>query len=148
MKTIEKEELGTLIPHKGKMFLIDRLVDYNVENWTVTSETDITSDFMFFDSEKGGVPDYVIFELAAQTVSSMTGLYAREKKLPPNMGFILSLSRLNFDVNFIKSGSTVRINAERESQMGNVYSFNTEFLVDGQHIGKGKITAMEVQDGK
>ncbi len=143
MKIIEKDELKTLVPHRGKMFLVDRITDYDTEKWEISSETKITEDFMFFDKKLDAVPNYALFEIAAQTVSALTGLYARENNLPPNMGMILSVSRLKFDSGTVKSGQTVTVKAFRESDVGKVSSFGAFFYVDGSPYGEGKFTVME-----
>ena len=143
--TIEHEELETLVPHKGKMFIIDRISDVVLKDWIIESETKITPRFMFYDEKADGVPNYASFEINAQTISALTGLYVRENNLPPNMGFILSVSNLSFDFDIIKAGQTVRAKAVRESTMDNVYSFNAELWLDGKAAGKGRLTVMEIK---
>ena len=69
MKIIEKEKLSDLVPHRGRMFIIDRITDWDTAVWKISSETKITEDFMFYDKTAEGVPNYAIFEIAAQTVS-------------------------------------------------------------------------------
>lgn len=142
--TIEHEELADLVPHKGKMFIIDRIIEADAKDWIIESETKITPDFMFYEKSVDGVPNYACFEIIAQTISALTGLYARENNLPPNMGFILSVSNLSFDFDIIKAGQIVKARAVRESAMDNVYSFTAELLLDENPCGKGKLTVMEV----
>ena len=144
--TIEHEELSTLVPHRGKMFIIDRITDAKADEWIIESETKITEDFMFYDKNANGVPNYACFEIIAQTVSALTGLYAREHNLPPNMGFILSVSNLKFDFDLINPGETVKIKAFREAVVNNVYSFRAEVFINDNQCGNGKITVMEVTD--
>ncbi len=144
--TIEHDELRELVPHRGKMFIIGRISNADVKNWMAESETKITEDFMFYDKNLGGVPDYACFEIIAQTVSSLTGLYSRENGLPPNMGMILSVSGLNFSSSVILPGQTVGVKAVRESVLDNVYSFGAEVFVDGKPFGSGKLTVMEIKN--
>lgn len=141
-KTIEKDQLFDYIPHRGKMFLIDRITEHDVDNWKISSETKIDENFTFFEKEKNGVPNYALFEVAAQTISALTGLYVKKNNLPPTMGMILSVSGLHFDMDFVKSGSVVGIYAERDAEMGDIFTFRTEFFVNSQKIGKGKLTVM------
>ena len=143
--TIEHEELATLVPHKGRMFIIDRISEAKADEWFIESETKITPDFMFYEKSVDGAPNYACFEIIAQTVSSLTGLYARENGLPPNMGFILSVSNLHFDFDIIKNGQTVTVKAVREAVVDNVYSFGASVFVDGIQSGGGKLTVMEVE---
>ncbi len=143
-KIIEKDELSTLVPHRGKMFIIERITDWDAQNWNITSETKISPDFMFYDEKLQAVPNYACFEIIAQTISALTGLYARENGLPPNMGFILSVSNLHFEFDSIKEGQIVTAKAHREAAVDNVYSFTAELLLDGKPAGSGKLTVMEV----
>lgn len=146
MKTIERNEIETLVPHRGKMFLLDKITEYDTTAWTVSSETKISEDFMFFDKDLCGVPNYAVFEIAAQTISALTGLYAKENNLPVNMGFILTVSNFHFNSDMISAGATVTAKAIREAEAGNVYSFSTELYTDGTLLGSGKLTVMEVTD--
>ena len=141
--TIEHEELAALVPHKGKMFIIGKITDAKPNDWIIESETKITEDFMFYEKSVGGAPNYACFEIIAQTISALTGLYARENHLPPNMGFILSVSNLSFDFDVIKAGQTVKAKAVREAVVDTVYSFKAEIFVDGIASGSGKVTVME-----
>lgn len=145
---IEHEELAELVPHRGKMFIIGMITNASVDDWSIESETKITRDFMFFDKSSDGVPNYACFEIIAQTISALTGLYTREKGLKPNMGFILSVSSLNFGFDFLKDGQTICARAVRETALNNVYAFQAQLFVDGKESGSGKITVLEVTENK
>ena len=143
--TIEHEELSTLVPHRGKMFIIDRITAADINEWIIESETKITPDFMFYEKSIDGVPNYACFEIIAQTVSALTGLYAREKSLPPNIGYILSVTNLHFDFDKVKPGETIRVLAARDSSLENIFSFSAELFINGVAAGWGKLTAMETK---
>ena len=64
---IEHEELAELVPHRGKMFIIGRITNASVDDWSIESETKITRDFMFFDKSSDGVPNYACFEIIVST---------------------------------------------------------------------------------
>lgn len=140
---INHEELKTLVPQKGKMFLLGEITDADWQNWKIESETKITENFMFYDKNLGGVPNYVCFEIAAQSIACLTGLYCRENSLPMNMGMILSVSNFHFGFDKIASGSVVRAKAVREAEMEKIYSFRAEIFIDGKEGGSGKLTVME-----
>lgn len=144
MKRIEKNEITEYLPHRGKMFLVDTILDYDTKAWTISSQTAVTRDFMFFDGEAQGVPNYALFEVAAQTISSLTGIYAKENNLPVNMGLILTVSKFHFDKNIVPEGTNVLVQAERESTVGNVYAFNVNLSADEEPLGQGKLTVMEI----
>ena len=147
-RPIETEELLTLVPHRGKMFLIDRIQDYDIDAWTVTSETKLSESNLYYDKNLGGMPNYVLFEFIAQTVSAITGIVTREKQLPVNMGFILSVSSLHFSQPLVKAGQTVTVHAWRTGEAGAVYSFDARVSADGEEIGGGTLTVMEFKKGE
>ena len=144
--TIEHEELSTLVPHRGKMFIIDRITDAKADEWIIESETKITEDFMFYDKNAGGVSNYACFEIIAQTVAALTGLYARENNLPPNIGFILSVTNLHFDFDLIKAGETVKVKAFRDAVVENMHSFRADVYLKEKLAGGGKLTVMEAKE--
>ena len=144
--TIEHEELSTLVPHRGKMFIIDRITDAKADEWIIESETKITEDFMFYDKNAGGVPNYACFEIIAQTVAALTGLYARENNLPPNIGFILSVTNLHFDFDLIKPGEIVKVKAFRDAVVENMHSFRADVYLKEKPAGGGKLTVMEAKE--
>ncbi|MDE5613160.1 MAG: hypothetical protein K2I74_00700 [Treponemataceae bacterium] len=145
-RVIEKDELMTLVPHKGKMFLIDRITDYDSAAWNIASETVVRESCLFYDKAASGIPNYALFEFIAQTISALTGIVVREHNLPVRMGFILSVSSLTFSVPIIRAGQVVSIRAERTGEAGNVYTFAADVSVDGAAIGSGKLTVLEVRE--
>lgn len=145
-RVIEKDELMTLVPHKGKMFLIDRITDYDSVAWNIVSETVVRESCLFYDKAVSGMPNYALFEFIAQTISALTGIVVREHNLPVRMGFILSVSSLAFSVPVVRAGQTVSIRAERTGEAGNVYTFAAEVSLDGVAVGSGNLTVLEVRE--
>jgi hypothetical protein len=74
---IEKEELQTLIPHRGKMLLLSKIIDYNLDERSLAAEYHITEDCLFFNSAAGGVSEEISEE---QTYDKETGSYAPCKR--------------------------------------------------------------------
>lgn len=142
---IEHEELLTLIPHKGKMVLIDRITACDIAAWTVASETVIAESNLFFDKTLSGIPNFVLFEFIAQTISALTGIVTREKHLPVNNGFILSVSSLTFSCPLVKAHDCITVNAVRTAEAGDVYSFEATVSANGSTIGSAKLTVMEAR---
>ena len=55
---IDRDELINYLPHKGKMFLLTRVTQHDVNNHTITTEYDITKDCIFYEQEFDGVPTW------------------------------------------------------------------------------------------
>jgi len=140
---IEKEELLTIIPHKGRMMLLSRIIDFNSETKSIEAEYEITDECLFYDSALSGVPAWTGFEFIAQAVSAFIGIRDRGKKTH-SMGYILSVSQLRIGLPFFKTGSIIKIKSRESGGMDPVYVFEGEIFLDGEKVVDGKITVMDV----
>ena len=145
---IEKNELINLLPHKGRMFLLDRAVDVNFEEYSIKTQVDVTEQSMFFDKALGGIPSYVTFEYMAQSISALSGIDNRRRRLPPKVGVILSVSDFKTTVPVIKAGTTVTVLDCQQDIVDRVFSFNCTAYIGDILISSGKLTVMEVDDLK
>ncbi len=145
---IEKNELINLLPHKGRMFLLDRAVDVNFEEYSIKTQVDVTEQSMFFDKALGGIPSYVTFEYMAQSISALSGIDNRRRGLPPKVGVILSVSDFKTTVPVIKAGTTVTVLDCQQDIVDRVFSFNCTAYIGDILISSGKLTVMEVDDLK
>ncbi|MCL2294638.1 MAG: thioester dehydrase [Spirochaetes bacterium] len=143
---LDKEELGALVPHSGKMLLLSRIKEYDLSERTLSAECDITEDNIFYDSAIGGVPAWVGFEFIAQAISSLSGLWGREKGEKPKIGFILSVSAMQINIPFFKTGSIVNVRVKESARMEQVYTFEGEVLLEDRSVLKGKLTVMDADD--
>ena len=143
---IEKEGLPSVVPHRGKMLLLSRIVGYDLEERSIEAEYHITKDCVFYDSAADGVPAWVGFEFIAQSISAFSGIRDREKGRPPKIGFVLAVSKLRMGLSFFKAGSTVTIRSKEVDNMSPVFVFEGGIFVDGEKVLDGKLTVMEVDD--
>ena len=142
---IDKDELHTLIPHRGKMLLLSRVIEYN-EGKSIRAEFDITEDCLFYDSAAGGVPAWAGFEFMAQTISAFSGIRDRDMGKKPKIGFILSIPSVRIYFPIFKSGSTVEIFAKECDCTDMIYTFEGEVFQEGKKVIEGKIMVMEISD--
>ncbi|MDR3336106.1 MAG: hypothetical protein LBT16_02775 [Treponema sp.] len=147
---IEREELLNLLPHRGKMFLLSRIVDYNLDARTLKAEYDVTKDCLFYDPRIKGVPSWISFEFMAQCVASITGLEHRRKGEPVKLGFILSVSALEIGRPLINDGETVSVTIAEDVRVDTVYTFNCEVssakYPESPGIARAKLTVYDVKD--
>ena len=143
-----KESVSELVPHKGKMFLLNRICDYDLEINSITTEIDITRDNLFYEEELGGVPAWVAFEYMAQSVSALSGLQGRTKSEKPKVGFIMSVSGFNADVPVFKLGETVVVNVLEKTRNDNAVTFEGSATVNGTLAVTAKLNTVEVEDSK
>jgi predicted hotdog family 3-hydroxylacyl-ACP dehydratase len=143
---IEKDELPSIIPHRGKMLLLDRIIAFNPDEGSLEAEYHITEDCLFFDPAFGGVPGWAAFEFMAQAISALSGLRSRARGEKPRMGFILSVSSTHIGLPLLRTGSTAEIHVKEISSMDLVYTFEGVTFLEGAKVLEGKITVMELDE--
>jgi len=137
---IKKEDLQKVIPHSGKMLLLSKIIDYNMEERRLTAEYHITEDCLFFDSVSGGVPAWAAFECIAQAFAALSGISGSKTGEKPKIGFILSVSKMQIFLPIIKPGSTIVINVKELDNMDSVYNFDGNIFLEGSLVLEGKFT--------
>ena len=110
MKRSFDGSIEALVPHRGAMLLIDRLLADDAE--MVRVEATIKEGQLFLAPE--GLPGWVGIELMAQTVASWAGLRALEAKRPVQLGFLLGTRRYECFRPFFPVGSRLEIEARQE----------------------------------
>lgn len=148
MTPIDKNELINLLPHKGRMFLLDRAVDVDFDEYSITTQVDVTEQSMFYDETLGGIPSYVTFEYMAQSISALSGIDNRRRGLPPKVGVILSVSDFKTAVPVLKAGTTVTVLDVQQDIVDKVFSFSCTAYIGDTLVSSGKLTVMEVDDLK
>jgi len=143
---IEKEELLSVIPHRDKMLLLNRITVYDLEKRIIEAEYQITEDCIFYDSAAMGVPAWVGFEFVAQAFCALCGIRDREMGIPPKKGFILAVSQMQIELPFFKAGSIIYIKAKETERMDTVCFLEGELFLENKKVLEGKLTIMEVDD--
>ena len=148
---IEHDELINYLPHKGKMFLLSRVTQHDVNNHTITSEYDITENCIFYEPEFDGVPTWAGFEFMAQGISALTGITNREKGREPLPGFILSVMEFKADIGYLKNNTTIKmkIREDYREETTHIYRYICELYAtkdDEKPSVTAKISVMETED--
>jgi len=142
---IENEELLSIIPHRGRMLLLSRIINYNGEDKSIEAEFVIKEDCLFYDPEFSGVPAWAGFEFIAQAISAFVGIRDMGKKIR-KMGYILGISHMRIELPFFKTGSIIKIKANEVGGMDPVYVFDGQIIIDDKIVIEGKLTVMDVYD--
>jgi predicted hotdog family 3-hydroxylacyl-ACP dehydratase len=143
---IEKEELQSLIPHRGRMLLLDRIIDYNLEERLLTAEYDVTEECLFYDPALRAVPSWVGFEFMAQAISALSGLGYRQRGEKPMLGFIMSVFSMRIVHPSFNTGSPVRVKVKEAGCVDVVYTFDGEAFFEGKKIMEGKLTVLDANE--
>jgi predicted hotdog family 3-hydroxylacyl-ACP dehydratase len=141
---IECSELLTLVPHRGKMLLLSRIIDYDLEKRVLKSECDIGPSCIFYDSGLGGVPSWVGFEFMAQSISALSGFNTRMKGEPPKIGVIMSISSIDFFYPVFTSKAVIEI--VEDVQLDKIFTFNCSVYSENKLFAKGKLTVMDIDN--
>ncbi|GHV54000.1 hypothetical protein AGMMS49579_13780 [Spirochaetia bacterium] len=147
---IEREELLTLLPHKGKMFLLSRVTAYDTLKRSLDAEYEIPEDCLFYDPALGGAPAWVSFEFMAQSISALAEITHREKGEPLKMGCILSVSNMEIRRPLLKAGTTAYIHVQEDYAADDgIFAFNCTVSLGtgaGTAVVSAKLMIMEVDD--
>jgi predicted hotdog family 3-hydroxylacyl-ACP dehydratase len=143
MKTLEKAEIETLIPHRGKMLMLSRVCDYDLEARSLTAEYDVSEACVYWSEKLKGAPAWVAFECMAQSISALSGLYQRSLGREPKIGLILSV--LNMKILADCFNGTLRITIRQVMRIDTIYTFDCEAVQQGGEIcAQGKLTVLDV----
>lgn len=113
LENIEMLEIETLVPHKGVMCLLDRVLDYG-DDW-VTTEAVVAEDNLFLTEH--GLPGWVGIEYMAQSISALAGIREIEKGEEVKIGFLLGTRKYTVNTSHFPLGCVLRITA-REVLLG------------------------------
>ena len=143
-----KESIMQIVPHSGKMSLLDRVIDYDFEKLEIHTEVDIVPGSMFFDKDLGGIPIWIGFEYMAQSISALSGLYGKTKGQEPKIGFIMSVNNFTANKPLFPENSIAKIFVKQTMRMDNVVTFDGNISLDGNIVATAVINTIEMDDPK
>lgn len=113
-------EIRDLVPHSGRMLLLDRVVAFDGDS--LTAELTIRADAMF--ARPSGVGAWVGIEYMAQTVAAFAGNEALRRGERVKVGFLVGTRRYACNVSYFPVGATLQILVRRDAAgSGGVGSF-------------------------
>ena len=106
MKKFAVEEL---VPHSGKMVLLDRVIEFDEEY--MVAELIVRDDGLFGDGNT--VPALLGIEYMAQTIAAFGGIKRRLAGRPLDLGFLLGTRRYVCNVGTFPVGSVLTVSVKR-----------------------------------
>ena len=146
-KQIDCNELETLIPHRGKMLLLSRVVSFDPKG-SLRAEYDINENCLFYDPALAGVPAWTGLEFIAQAISALSGIKNRDMGIKPKIGFILSISSMHIHIPVFPLGSSADIRINQYDLTDVIYTFNGEVYLENKKAIEGRLMVMELKDGQ
>ncbi|HSI46673.1 MAG TPA: 3-hydroxylacyl-ACP dehydratase [Ideonella sp.] len=140
-------QIHELVPHAGRMCLLDRLV--SVEGETLIAEVELREDHLFLDSlgPGSGVGAWVGIEYMAQAVAAWAGAQARAAGEAPRIGFLLGSRRYRCELPRFELGQVLQVVARREYQADNgLGQFACEIRLAGRVVATAQVTVFGPDD--
>ena len=146
---IERPEIANYLPHKDSMLILDRLVDWSIEENMLESEVDIRETDLFYNNRLQGVPAWTGFEYMAQSIAALSGVHAKGVLgIDPKIGFIMSVRAFETTMPSYPSGKTLRTKVSQIFRDGSVVSFNCSISIDGAVVTTAVVNAIEIDSTK
>ncbi|MBC7982860.1 MAG: hypothetical protein H7Y02_03300 [Candidatus Obscuribacterales bacterium] len=106
MTTNRKLTLPEVLPHEGRMLLLEELLEYDEQQ--VTAAVTVRPNTMFCDGING-VPAWVGLEYMAQTACVYSGVEDASLGLKPGIALLLGTRRYRAEVPLFRIGTRLRI---------------------------------------
>jgi len=124
MKKFAVEEL---VPHSGKMVLLDRVIEFDEEN--MVAELIVRDDGLFGDGNT--VPALLGIEYMAQTIAAFGGIKRRLAGRPLDLGFLLGTRRYVCNVGTFAVGSILTVSVKRLVEDQGLGVFDCHITAEG-----------------
>lgn len=144
MESLSSGRIESLIPHRGAMRLLDRVLE--VDEDRVVAEVDVPFDGLFV--RDGAVPSWVGIEYMAQAVAAWAGARVRQQGGVPHAGLLLGTRRYAAHCDGFASGACLRVEAQCELIGANgLGQFDCRITLDGNELAISRISVLDPPDG-
>ena len=145
MRTAIDMPIAELVPHGGRMRLLDRAIEGDTDS--LVAEVTLREDNLFFAD--GGVGGWVGIELMAQAVAAWAGWHARLRGETPRVGFLLGSRRYECSRPVFKPGECLRIEVIRQFSADNgLGQFDCTIAIGAETVARATLTVFEPRDGQ
>lgn len=147
---IENGALAELMPHTGKMLLLDRVTAHDIVHRTLTGECDITEQCILYDERLGGVPSWASFEMLAQGISALAAIIRASNRMldKSRAGVVLSVSDFNAYIPVLEKNQTVTVKIKEEYRSEDIYQYDCSLYIADRQAVSARITVMEMKNMK
>jgi predicted hotdog family 3-hydroxylacyl-ACP dehydratase len=132
--------MADIVPHAGKMCLLDRPLEGDADN--LSCEVTIRQDGLFYTDD--GVQAWVGIEYMAQAVAAWAGWRSRLRGEAPKIGFLLGSRRYDCSRSRFGLGDVLRVDVHRLFMADNgIGQFDCRIVVDGHTVASAALTVFE-----
>ena len=138
---MDMPDIRSLVPHSGRMVLLDRVVSADDES--LCAEVEIKRDSLFCSTD--GVSGWIGIEYMAQAVAAYAGYSAKLRGEPVKIGFLLGARRYKCSRSSFAIGSILKVYVRRLLIDGNgLASFECRIDDDGmKEIATATLTVFQ-----
>lgn len=130
MLDINNIEVSDLVPHSGKMVLLDRIIGF--DDNSLTAELVVRSDGLLGDEQS--VPAWAGIEYMAQAIGAYAGIMAKRRGEPIKLGFLLGTRLYTSNVAEFVVHSTLIVRVDKIIQDNNLSVFGCRIQGVGVEI--------------
>lgn len=132
-----------VLPHEGRMLLLDELIEYGPEH--VACGVTITASSLFCERE--GVPAWVGLEYMAQTACAYSGVEEVQRGMKPSVALLLGARRYRSSVAHFPVGARLRIVAKLLLRDENdLVAFDCAIWQGDATLARGDVKAIRPRD--
>jgi predicted hotdog family 3-hydroxylacyl-ACP dehydratase len=136
--------IGAVLPHVGRMLLLDELLDHEPAH--VTCGVTIHAGTMFCDGVKG-VPAWVGLEYMAQAVCAFSGIEEVRASRSPSIGLLLGSRSYECHCGWFELGATLLIRADLQLRDENdLVAFACTIHDKDRLLARGDVKAYRPKD--
>lgn len=127
---IDYTDIAGLIPHKGRMVLLDRVVEFDGQ--ALTAEMIVRNDGLF--GNEHSIPAWAGIEYMAQAVGAYAGIKSRLAGEPIKLGYLLGTRRYNSNVSSFTVGAKLTIQVKNIIQDDKLGVFECSITGDDTEV--------------
>ena len=131
-----------LLPHSGRMVLIDDAIDAG-DDW-VRAGVRIAEDSLFYQPGKG-VPSWIGIEYMAQTIALFSGVQAKRAGQDVRVGFLLGTRKYQAAQDYFRLGSYLEVFASEEWNDGQMAIFDCHIENEGR-LATARLNVFQPRD--
>jgi predicted hotdog family 3-hydroxylacyl-ACP dehydratase len=136
--------IEALLPHRGAMLLIDRVVFADAER--LSAQARVNSSAWYADAD-GNMPAWIGIELMAQAIAAFVGIEHRRRGDPIKIGFLLGTRKFSAETPAYRRDAVLDITAHLAyREPSGLGAFDCHIAVDGRRVAEATIKVYEPDD--
>lgn len=139
-------DLTKILPHKPPMILIDDVLEYSLEEKTLTVVVNINDKKILYDKSHNGINALAGIEFMAQTIGCYA--YFKNGEKPPKIGFLLGSKLYNNAIEYFQNGKTYIIKVHEIFTDNQIVAFDCIIYDNEEEIASATINVYQSDDVK